>query len=102
MVRGFRRAEVRQVASCSATKAGNSKRVSGWEPRGPARWATLAPASYAPAKFVQASVSGTSSANDLAVSCPKVQVAQGATVDVQVTARLLANGAPASGQTRTS
>jgi hypothetical protein len=44
-------------------------------------------------------VSGTSSANDLAVSCPKVQVAQGATVDVPLTARLLANGAPVSGQT---
>jgi len=54
--------------------------------------------SYAPAKFVQASVSGTSSANDLVVSNPKVQGAQGATVDVPLTARLLANGVPVSGQ----
>jgi hypothetical protein len=61
--------------------------------------ATLAPASYTPAKFVQAAISGTSSAKDLVVSNPKVQVAQGATVDVPLTARLLANGAPVSGQT---
>jgi hypothetical protein len=33
------------------------------------------------------------------VSSPKVQVAQGATVDVPLTARLLTNGAPVSGQT---
>lgn len=61
--------------------------------------ATLAPASYTPAKFVQAAISGTSSAKDLVVSNPKVQVAQGATIDVPLTARLLANGAPVSGQT---
>lgn len=61
--------------------------------------ATLAPASYTPAKFVQAAISGTSSSKDLVVSSPKVQVAQGATVNVPLTARLLANGAPVSGQT---
>jgi IPT/TIG domain len=61
--------------------------------------ATLAPASYTPPKVVQASVSGTSSAKDLALVSPKVWVAQGAPVDVLFTARLLANGVPFSGQT---
>jgi len=61
--------------------------------------ATLAPASYSPPKLVQASVSGTSSAKDLALVSPKVWVVQGATVDVPFTARLLANGIPVSGQT---
>jgi hypothetical protein len=61
--------------------------------------ASLAPASYSPPKTVQATVSGTSSAKDLALFAPKVWVAQGATVDVPFTARLLANGAPLSGQT---
>jgi hypothetical protein len=60
--------------------------------------ATLAPASYTPPKVVQASVSGTSSAKDLALVAPKVWVLQGATVDVPFTARLLANGIPLSGQ----
>jgi hypothetical protein len=61
--------------------------------------ATLAPASYTPAKLVQAAASGTSSAKDLALAVPKVWVVQGATVDVPLTARLLANGTPLSGQT---
>ena len=53
--------------------------------------ATLAPASYAPAKMVQSAVSGTSSAKDLALLVPKVWVVQRATVDVPLTARLLTN-----------
>lgn len=61
--------------------------------------ATLAPASYAPPKLVQATISGTSSAKDLALLTPKVWVSQGATVDIPFTARLLANGTPLSGQT---
>jgi hypothetical protein len=60
MARGFRRAEERRVASCSATKAGNSKRAYGWATGTSTVTATLALTSYAPAKFVQASVSGTS------------------------------------------
>jgi hypothetical protein len=60
--------------------------------------ATLAPASYAPPKMVQSAVSGTSSAKDLALLVPKVWVAQGATVDVPFTARLLTNGVALSGQ----
>jgi hypothetical protein len=61
--------------------------------------ATLAPASYTPPKSVQVSINGTSSAKDLALFSPKVWVAQGATVDVPFTARLLANGVAQSGQT---
>jgi hypothetical protein len=61
--------------------------------------ATLAPASYTPAKLVQASVSGTTSAKDLALAVPKVWVVQGATADIPFTARLLANRVPLSGQT---
>ncbi len=61
--------------------------------------AALAPASYSPAKMVQSAVSGTSSAKDLALLVPKVWVAQGATVDVPFTARLLTNGVALSGQT---
>jgi hypothetical protein len=61
--------------------------------------ASLAPASYSPAKYVQTVVSGTSSATDLALFTPKVWVAKGATVDVPLTARLLSNGSPVSGRT---
>jgi hypothetical protein len=61
--------------------------------------AMLAPASYSPAKQVQAPVSGTSSAKDISILSPKVWVAQGATVDLPLTARLLANGIPLVGQT---
>jgi hypothetical protein len=61
--------------------------------------AMLAPASYSPAKFVQASLSGTSSATDLAIFTPKVWVAKGSTVDVPLTTRLLSNGSPVSGST---
>ena len=61
--------------------------------------ATLAPASYSPPKSVQATVSGTSSATDLAIFTPKVWVAKGTTVDVPLTTRLLSNGIPVSGGT---
>jgi len=61
--------------------------------------ATLALASYSPPKSVQATVSGTSSATDLAIFTPKVWVAKGTTADVPLTARLLSNGMPVSGGT---
>ena len=61
--------------------------------------ASLAPASYMPPKSVQTSVSGVSSSKDLALFSPKIYVAQGATLTVPFTARLLANGAPLGGQT---
>ena len=61
--------------------------------------AALAPATYTPAKSVQVSINGTSSAKDLVLLTPKVWVANGATIDVPFTARLLANSVPQSGQT---
>ncbi|PYX34147.1 MAG: hypothetical protein DMG81_20350, partial [Acidobacteria bacterium] len=60
--------------------------------------ATLAPASYSPPKSVQVSISGTASAKDLSLLSPKVWVMQGATLDIALTARLLATGVPQSGQ----
>ena len=60
--------------------------------------ATLAPASYSPPKSVQVSISGTASAKDLSLLSPKVWVTQGATLDIALTARLLATGVPQSGQ----
>jgi hypothetical protein len=61
--------------------------------------AALAPATYTPAKSVQVSINGISSAKDLVLLTPKVWVAQGATIDIPFTARLLANSVPQSGQT---
>ena len=61
--------------------------------------ATLAPASYTPPKYVQATVSGTASAKDLAPLTPRVWVTQGATIDIPFRARLQSNGLPLRGQT---
>ncbi len=61
--------------------------------------AALAPASYNPAKIVQTTLQGTSSALDLALTSPYVWIAQGVTLDVPLTARVLSNGAPLSGRT---
>jgi hypothetical protein len=60
--------------------------------------ATLAPGSYTPAKSVQVSINATSSAKDLVLSSPKTWVMQSATVNVPLTARLLANGVAQAGQ----
>jgi IPT/TIG domain len=61
--------------------------------------ASLAPASYTPPKQVQAVVSGTASAADLSLFSSRLWVAQGATADVPLEARLLSNGVPVSGRT---
>ena len=60
--------------------------------------AELAPASYNPPKEVQAIVLGTSSALDIALAPQSAWIAQGATLSVQLTARVLANGQPVSGR----
>ena len=59
--------------------------------------AELAPASYQPPQTVQATLLGTSSASDVALVPQFAWIAQGATVTVPLTARLLSNGAPKSG-----
>ena len=63
--------------------------------------ATLAPASYNPAKLVQTTLIGTSSALDLALVSPYVYIAQGATLDVPLVGRVLSNGKPLSGRSVT-
>ncbi len=59
----------------------------------------LAPASYKTPKSVQATLLGVSSAMDISLLSPFAWIAQGATVDVAIRARLLANGVPAGGNT---
>ena len=59
--------------------------------------ATLAPASYSSPQQVTTTLLGTSSQLDLSLTTPRVWIAQGATVNIPLTARLLSNGAPLSG-----
>jgi len=59
--------------------------------------AQLAPASYSPAKQVQTTLAARSLALDLALTPQTAQIAQGASVDIALTARALSNGSPLSG-----
>ncbi len=61
--------------------------------------AELAPASYNPAQEVQATLFGTSSALDIALVPQSVWIAQGATLTLPLTARVLSNGNPLAGTT---
>jgi hypothetical protein len=61
--------------------------------------AALAPASYNPAKVVETGLQGTSSALDIALTSPYVWIAQGASLDVPLTARVLSFGSPVPGRT---
>ena len=54
----------------------------------------LAPASYPTPKSVQATILGTTSSLDLSLAPPSAWIAQGATVDVALAARLLSSGLP--------
>ena len=56
--------------------------------------ASLAPASYTPPQSKQTTLVGTESALDLAAISPNKWVAQGATIDVPLTVRVLNMGAP--------
>ena len=56
--------------------------------------ATLAPGVYSPAKSVSATLSSTESASDIGIVAPYVYIAQGATISVPLTARVLSNGSP--------
>jgi hypothetical protein len=60
--------------------------------------AVLAPASYTAPKQVQTTLLGISSALDLVLASPYAWIAQGATVDVILTARVLSNGVPLAGR----
>lgn len=60
--------------------------------------AQLAPASYPSPQQVQTTLLGTSSALDLSLESPYQFIAQGATVNVTLTARVLSNGNPVNGR----
>ncbi len=60
--------------------------------------AQLAPASYTSPQQVQTTLVGRESSLDIALSPQYESVAQGATVNLELTARVLSNGTPQSGQ----
>jgi hypothetical protein len=62
-------------------------------------YAELAPASYSPAKQVQTTLTATESSLDLAVFSANQSIAQGATLTLPLTARVLSNGVPVAGKT---
>jgi hypothetical protein len=61
--------------------------------------AKLAPASYTNPQQVQTTLLGTASALDLVLNTPLIWIAQGATVNLPIAARVLSNGVPVSGKT---
>jgi hypothetical protein len=61
--------------------------------------ATLAPGTYSPAKSVATTLSGTSSSLDIGVTTPLLWIAQGASVSIPLTARVVNLGKPQSGTT---
>jgi hypothetical protein len=61
--------------------------------------ATLAPASYPPSKSVQATLSAYSAGLDIAILAPYRWVSEGATLDLPLVTKVLANGIPQSGKT---
>ncbi len=56
--------------------------------------ATVAPGVYSPSKSVGATLYAIESASDIGVLTPYLWIAQGATIGVPLTARVLSNGAP--------
>ena len=60
--------------------------------------AQLAPASYTTPQQVHTTLLGTKSALDLSLLSPYVRIAQGATLDLMLTARVLSNGVPVNGR----
>jgi IPT/TIG domain len=61
--------------------------------------AQLAPASYTSPQQVQTTLLGTESALDLSLLSPYMWIAQGATLNTTLTARVLSNGVPIKGRT---
>jgi hypothetical protein len=61
--------------------------------------ATLAPGVYNPDQSVAATMTATSSSSDIGVTTPYLWIAQGASVSVPLTARVVSLGAPQSGVT---
>jgi len=61
--------------------------------------AQLAPASYLAAKLVQTTLLVTNSSLDLSLSSPTARIAQGATLDISLPAKVLVNAIGAAGRT---
>lgn len=61
--------------------------------------ASLAPGAYSPAQSVSTTVSATSSSQDIGVTTPYLWIAQGASLSVPVTARVVSLGTPQAGIT---
>jgi hypothetical protein len=61
--------------------------------------ATLAPGVYSPAQSVAPTLTGTSTSLDIGVTTPNLWIAQGASLSVPLTARVVSLGAPQSGAT---
>ncbi len=61
--------------------------------------ATLAPAVYNPAQSVSGTLSATSTASDIGITTPYLWIAQGASLSVPITARVVSTGAPQAGVT---
>jgi hypothetical protein len=61
--------------------------------------ATLAPGAYQSSPSVSAALSATESSSDIGVLAPYLWIAEGATVSVPLTARVLSNGVPQSNTT---
>ena len=59
--------------------------------------AQLAPGSYSPAKQVQTTLAANSSSMDLGLAPQTAHIAEGASVNVTLTARVLSNGTPVKG-----
>jgi hypothetical protein len=61
--------------------------------------ASLAPAVYNPAQSVSGTLSATSTASDIGITTPYLWIAQGATLSVPITARVVSTGTPQAGVT---
>jgi hypothetical protein len=61
--------------------------------------AKLAPASYSNPQQVQTTLLGTESALDLVLNTPTIWIAEAATVNLPIAARVISNGVPVSGKT---
>jgi hypothetical protein len=90
------------ASSCSAISDESgiaSTRVTPTAAGNAAITATLAPGVYSPAQSVAATMTATSSSSDIGVTTPYLWVAQGASVSVPLTARVVSLGIPQSGVT---
>ncbi len=85
------------TSSCSVTTDQNGGAITWLTPAATGTatiTATLAPGVYSSSKSVSTALNATQSASDIGMLRPYVWIAQGATVSVPLTARMLSNGAP--------